>query len=61
MVWEIKIDCPNGVDTRGVFLKNAIKTYIIDAETENLIEFYVKGDRDPNTGPLKDLNGEKIN
>lgn len=61
MVWEIKINSPEGVDTRGGFFKNAIKTYIIDAETEKLIEMYVKGDRDPNSGPFQNQNGKKIN
>ncbi|SFS77551.1 hypothetical protein [Paenibacillus sp. BC26] len=45
MVWVISIDCPNGVQTRGGFFKNAVKTYVIDAETEKLIEMHVKGDR----------------
>jgi hypothetical protein len=60
IVWEVTIDSPEGVDTRGGFYNNAKVTYVIDAETEKLIEMFVKGELDPTTSPLYNQNGEII-
>ncbi len=47
LVWEVKIDAPDGVHTRGGYYRNAIQMFVVDAETEKLIEMRVHGDRDP--------------
>lgn len=47
MVWEVKIDAPDGVRTRGGYYRNATQIFVIDADTEKLIEMRVHGDRYP--------------
>lgn len=49
LVWKIKIDCPDGLKTKGGIFLKATLLLIIDAETGKTFEKLVDGDRDWST------------
>lgn len=53
MVWVIKVDYPEGVETKGGFFANAKQTIVFDAETGRFISRDTTGDSASVNAPWK--------